>query len=53
LQKGIGKYKGKLLLKCFNCGKIGHFAKNCPYSRNSGSDEEEETKKEKKYQKGN
>jgi hypothetical protein len=53
LQKGTGKYKGKLLLKCFNCGKIGHFANKCPYSRKSDSDEEEDPKKEKKYQKGN
>jgi hypothetical protein len=53
LQKGTCKYKGKLLLKCFNCGKIGHFANKCPYARNSDSDEEEEPKKEKRYQKGN
>jgi hypothetical protein len=52
LQKGTGKYKGKLSLKCFNCGKIGHFANKCRYARNSDSDEEEEPKKEKKYQKG-
>ena len=25
LNKGAGKYKGKLPLKCFNCGRIGHF----------------------------
>ena len=24
LDKGTGKYKGKLALKCFNCGRIGH-----------------------------
>ena len=27
LKKGIGKYKGNLPLKCFNCGRIGHFPK--------------------------
>ena len=31
LQKGSGKYRGKLPFKCFDCGKIGHFASKCPY----------------------
>ena len=26
LLRGTGRYKGKLPFKCFNCGKIGHFA---------------------------
>ena len=30
LPRGTGKYKGKLPLKCFNFGKIGHFAAKCP-----------------------
>jgi hypothetical protein len=51
LKRGTGKYKGKLPLKCFNCGKIGHFSTKCPYAKNSESDEEEVPKKEKKYQK--
>jgi hypothetical protein len=42
-----------LPLKCFNCGKIGHFANKFPYAKNSDSDEEEEPNKDKKYQKGN
>ena len=29
LERGTGKYKGKLPLKCFNCGRIGHFASKC------------------------
>jgi hypothetical protein len=51
--KGTNKYKGILPLKCFNCGKIGHFENKCPYARNSYSDEEKYPKKENKYQKGN
>ena len=30
LPRGIGRYKGKFPLKCFNCGKIGHFYTNFP-----------------------
>lgn len=26
LKRGRSKYKGKLPLKCFNCGEIGHFS---------------------------
>jgi hypothetical protein len=33
LKKGSGKYKGKLPCKCFNYGKIGHFASKCPHKR--------------------
>jgi hypothetical protein len=33
LKKGSGKYKGKLPFKCFNCGKIGHFANKFPHKR--------------------
>ena len=52
LKRGIDKYKGMLPLKCFNCGKIGHFANKFPYVKKSDSDEEEDPKKEKKYKKG-
>lgn len=48
-KKGIRKYKGKIPLKCFNCGEIGHFNLKCPYTRFLDSDEEEEAlKKENK-----
>jgi hypothetical protein len=53
LKKGTDKYKGMLPLKCFNCGKIGHFANKCPYDKKSDSDEEDDPKKENEYQKGN
>jgi hypothetical protein len=52
LNRGSRKYKGMLPLKCFNFGKIGHFANKCPYAKKSYSDEEKYPNKEKKYQKG-
>ena len=33
LEKGTRKCKGKLPLKCFNCGRIGHFASKCTYTK--------------------
>jgi hypothetical protein len=33
LKKGSGKYQGKLPFKCFNCGKIGHFASKCLHQK--------------------
>ena len=38
LLKGSGKYKGKLPFKCFDCGKVGHFASKCPYSKGTSED---------------
>ena len=49
MKKGTGKYKGKLPLKCFSCGKIGHFASKCPYAKSSDSDEDGSFKPYKKY----
>ena len=48
LQQGnIGKYKGKLPFKCFNCGEIVHFASKCPY-KNSGNENDGPTQTRKR-----
>ena len=44
LEKGTGKYKGKLPLKCFNYGRIGHFSSKCAYPKQDDSDERETSK---------
>ncbi|XP_059078228.1 uncharacterized protein LOC131876769 [Cryptomeria japonica] len=44
LKRGFGKYKGKLPLKCFNHGKIGHFASKCPYEKEEHNSYEKKTK---------
>jgi hypothetical protein len=41
IKKGTHKYKGKFPLICFNYGKVGHFAKKCPYPKHEDSDDEE------------
>ena len=33
LDRGLGKYKGKLPFKFFNCGRVGHYAAKCPHKK--------------------
>jgi hypothetical protein len=51
LKKGSGKYEGKLPFKCFNCGKIGHFASKCPHQKKDQKFDDENKYKYKKYNK--
>jgi hypothetical protein len=51
LKKGSGKYQGKLPFKCFNCGKIGHFASKCPHQKKDQNSNDEKKYKYKKYNK--
>jgi len=61
LKRGFGKYKGKLPFKCFNCGRVVHFAAKFPYAKREdgddkyGNDEEEINNKSKpcKHKRGN
>ena len=50
LRRGSVKYKGKLPLKCFDCGTIGLFASKCPFNKHSDG-EEESKRKNKEYKK--
>jgi hypothetical protein len=49
LKKGSGKYQGKFPFKCFNCGKIGHFASKCPHKQKDQNSEGEEKYKSKRF----
>jgi hypothetical protein len=49
LKKGSGKYQGKLPFKCFNYGKIGHFASKCPHKKPHQNSEGENKFKPKRF----
>ena len=45
LQLGTGRFKGKLPFKCFECGKVGHYAAKCPYREKRGKGKQFEKRK--------
>jgi hypothetical protein len=53
LKKGSRKYKGKLSFKCFNYGRIGHFANKCPHKGKDQTCDDEEKYKYRNFFKEN
>jgi hypothetical protein len=51
LKKGSGKYKGKLPFKCFNYGRIVHFANKFPHKKHDQNYEGEEKLKSRRFDK--
>jgi DNA-directed RNA polymerase subunit N (RpoN/RPB10) len=51
LKKGSNKYKCKFPFKCFNCGKVGHFAAKYSYVKNESSDDEDDHNVKNKHHK--
>ncbi|XP_059075439.1 uncharacterized protein LOC131875357 [Cryptomeria japonica] len=45
------KGKGKFPFKCFNCGKVGHYASKCPQNESENSEEEKKNYSKKKGKK--
>jgi hypothetical protein len=44
LKRDTNKYKGKLPLKCFGCGRIGHFSSKYPYNKHTDNEEDSDRK---------
>ena len=50
LRRSIVKFKGKLLVKWFDCDRIGHLSSKWPFNKHSDG-EEESNRKTKEYKK--
>jgi len=44
MERGLGKYKEKIHLKCFNYGRVGNFSSKCPYKRGENEEKQKEVK---------
>ena len=53
LDRGSGKYKGKLPFKCFNYGRVGCYASRCPHKKTKNQNQETEKTISKNWKKGN
>jgi hypothetical protein len=46
LKKGTRKYRGKILLICFNCDGIGHFSNKFPHKKKKRNEEDDSKRKQ-------
>ena len=52
LDRGSGKYKGKLPLKYFNYGRVGHYAAKCPHKKTKNQTQDSDKTISNNQQKG-
>jgi hypothetical protein len=46
LKRRSNRYKGKLLFKCFNCGRVGHFVAKYTYEKMEDNNDKDNNEKE-------
>ena len=40
LQRGTGRFRGKLPFKCFSCRRVAHYAAKCPHKNKTDKGKE-------------